>query len=108
MKPSSPELPKVEQRSFKTATQSSREALKQAKRKVDRALRSATSATFVQVLHASGPDHDREAKLALYAWLVGSWDMEVTTHLEDGSAHVGRGEIQLDGCCRDAQYKTCG
>jgi hypothetical protein len=93
MKPSSPELPKVEQRSFKTATQSSREALKQAKRKVDRALRSAASATFEQVLHASGPDRDREAKLALYAWLVGSWDMEVTTHLEDGSAHVGRGEI---------------
>jgi hypothetical protein len=38
MKSSSPELPKVEQRSFKTATQSPREALKQAKRKVDRAL----------------------------------------------------------------------
>src|SRR5262245_23552746 len=55
--------------------------------------RSATSATFAQVLHASGPDQDREAKLALYAWLVGSWDMEVTTRTEDGSAHVGRGEI---------------
>jgi hypothetical protein len=40
MKPSSPELPEVEQRSFKTATQSPREAFKQAKRKVDRALAS--------------------------------------------------------------------
>jgi hypothetical protein len=27
-------------------------------------LRSATSATFVRVLHASGPDQDREGKLA--------------------------------------------
>jgi hypothetical protein len=40
MKPNSPKLPKVEQRSFKTATQSLREALKQAKRKVDRILAS--------------------------------------------------------------------
>jgi hypothetical protein len=38
MKPSSAELPRVEQRSFKTATQSPREALKQAKRKIDGAL----------------------------------------------------------------------
>jgi hypothetical protein len=36
----SPQLPKVEQRSVKTATQSLREALKQAERKVDRALAS--------------------------------------------------------------------
>jgi hypothetical protein len=56
-------------------------------------LRSAPSASFAQVLHASGPDQDREAKLALYAWLVGSWDMEVTTLMEDGTTHQGRGEI---------------
>jgi hypothetical protein len=41
MKSSSPELPKVKQPSFKTATQSSREALKQAKRKIDGAFASA-------------------------------------------------------------------
>jgi hypothetical protein len=35
VKSSSPELPKVKQQLFKTATQSSREALKQAKRKID-------------------------------------------------------------------------
>src|SRR5262245_1833357 len=40
MKPCSRDLPKVEQRSFKTATQSPREAFKQAKRKVDRVLAS--------------------------------------------------------------------
>jgi hypothetical protein len=40
VKPSSSELPKVGQRSFKTATQSPREALKQAKRKIDVALAS--------------------------------------------------------------------
>ena len=39
-------------------------------------LRSTASASFEAVLHASGPDRDREAKLALYAWLVGSWDIE--------------------------------
>jgi hypothetical protein len=40
MKPSGPELPMVQQNFFKTATQSPREALKQAKRKVDQALSS--------------------------------------------------------------------
>jgi hypothetical protein len=56
-------------------------------------LRSTASASFEQVLHASGPDRDREAKLALYAWLVGSWDIEVITFMEDGTTHEGLGEI---------------
>ena len=56
-------------------------------------LGSAASASFGRVLHASGPDQDREAKLALYAWLVGSWDIEVTTFMENGTTHEGRGEI---------------
>jgi hypothetical protein len=51
------------------------------------------STSFAQVLHAEGPDREREAKLALYAWLVGRWDMDVTTLLEDGTTHEGRGEI---------------
>jgi hypothetical protein len=48
---------------------------------------------FAEVLHASGPDPERASKLELYAWLVGRWDMEITTILEDGERHHGRGEI---------------
>jgi hypothetical protein len=40
MKPSRPGLPKFPKSSFKTATQSAREALSQAKRRVDRTLAS--------------------------------------------------------------------
>ena len=49
--------------------------------------------TFAQILHADGPDLDLKAKLALYAWIVGRWDMEVTALTEDGKTHMGRGEI---------------
>ncbi|HEX6726703.1 MAG TPA: hypothetical protein VF078_05075 [Nitrospira sp.] len=49
--------------------------------------------SFAQVLHADGPDPERQKKLGLYSWLVGQWEMEVTTILEDGSTHAGRGEI---------------
>jgi hypothetical protein len=52
-----------------------------------------TSTSFAHVLHSDGPDQDREAKLALYAWIVGRWDMDVTALLEDGTTHQGRGEI---------------
>ena len=51
------------------------------------------NSSFVQVLHAQGPDTEREPKLALYGWLVGRWEMDVTTILEDGTTHQGRGEI---------------
>jgi len=49
--------------------------------------------SFVQVLHAEGPDTARATELALYSWIVGRWDMDVTTILEDGTMHRGRGEI---------------
>jgi hypothetical protein len=49
--------------------------------------------SFKRVLHADGPDQERESKLALYAWLVGQWDMDVTAILEDGATHRGHGEI---------------
>lgn len=49
--------------------------------------------SFAQVLHANGPDTAHAAKLALYSWLVGRWDMDVTTILEDGTTHRGAGEI---------------
>ena len=46
-----------------------------------------------RVLHAGDPDRERAAKLALYAWLVGEWEMEVVTFTEDGATHRGEGEI---------------
>ena len=49
--------------------------------------------SFARVLHANGPDRELEPKLRLYGWLVGSWEMDVTTILGDGTTHHGRGEI---------------
>jgi hypothetical protein len=49
--------------------------------------------SFVQVLHAEGPDMEHKSELALYSWIVGRWEMDVNTILEDGTTHPGRGEI---------------
>lgn len=49
--------------------------------------------SFAQVLHASGPDRAHATELALYAWLVGQWALEVKTILDDGTTHRGSGEI---------------
>ena len=49
--------------------------------------------SFTQVLHAQGPDPALADKLKLYAWLVGTWEMDVTTIAEDGATHQGQGEI---------------
>jgi hypothetical protein len=53
----------------------------------------AAAASFADVLHAPGPDPERAAKLGLYAWLVGRWEMNVVTTPEDGSRHSAQGEI---------------
>jgi hypothetical protein len=49
--------------------------------------------SFADVLHADRPDPQRASKLELYAWLVGRWDLAVTTTPEDGTTHRGNGEI---------------
>src|SRR5688572_33310286 len=49
--------------------------------------------SFASVLHAPGPDPERKSKLALYAFLVGQWELYVTLIAEDGTTHVGNGEI---------------
>jgi hypothetical protein len=58
-------------------------------------------ATFDDALHAAGPAPDRAAQMGLYAWLVGSWEMDAIVHLDDGTTHRGRGEVHaawvLDG-----------
>lgn len=49
--------------------------------------------SFAEVLHADGPDQTHATKLALYAWIVGRWEMDVTTFPEGGTTHQGHGEI---------------
>jgi hypothetical protein len=49
--------------------------------------------SFASVLHAPGPDPVRKSKLALYGFLVGQWELYVTVIAEDGTTHVGNGEI---------------
>jgi hypothetical protein len=49
--------------------------------------------SFSKVLHADGPDVNRADKLALYAWLIGDWEMDVDTFPEDGTVQKGKGEI---------------
>jgi hypothetical protein len=53
------------------------------------------SSSFIDALHSSGPAPDRAEKLGLYSWLIGSWEMDATVHLDDGSQHKGRGEIHF-------------
>src|SRR5262245_20532254 len=48
--------------------------------------------SFAQALHASGPDLSRASKLELYAWIVGRWELDITT-IHDGTTHRGSGEI---------------
>jgi hypothetical protein len=47
----------------------------------------------LQRLHAPGPAADRADKLALYAFLIGSWDAEVAIHPEGAPKRMSRGEI---------------
>ncbi len=47
---------------------------------------------FLTALGATGPAADRAGKMDLYAWLVGSWELDVTGFLEDGSIRRRPGE----------------
>jgi carbon monoxide dehydrogenase subunit G len=40
---------------------------------------------FLDALHAAGPAADRAGKMDLYGWLVGSWELDVSRYLDDGS-----------------------
>jgi hypothetical protein len=51
------------------------------------------SASFFDVLRADRPAADRADKMALYAFLIGSWDTDVVTYEENGASHKGHGEI---------------
>jgi hypothetical protein len=47
---------------------------------------------FLEALKADGAAADRGANMDLYAWLIGSWDLDVSGHLPDGSSRRRPGE----------------
>ena len=51
--------------------------------------------TFINVLHANGPDAERAGKLGLYGQFVGDWETDIITHASDGTRHRGHGEIHF-------------
>ncbi len=50
------------------------------------------ASSLTDALAADGPAADRADKMDLYAWLIGSWDLDVTRFLEDGSTRQRQGE----------------
>lgn len=52
--------------------------------------------TFINVLHADGPDAERAGKLGLYGQFVGDWETDIITHAPDGARHRGQGEIHFE------------
>lgn len=53
---------------------------------------SASANAFLEALTADGPAADREGKMGLYGWLIGSWEIDVTRILENGSEWRSPGE----------------
>jgi hypothetical protein len=51
-----------------------------------------TASRFMDALAAEGPAADRAGRMDLYGWLIGSWDLDVTRFLEDGSKRQRKGE----------------
>jgi hypothetical protein len=47
---------------------------------------------FTEALAADGPAADRTGTMDLYGWLIGSWDLDVTRFLDDGSKRQRQGE----------------
>ena len=47
---------------------------------------------FLDCLHADGPAADRASNMDLYGWLVGSWELDVTRFLPDGTTRRRPGE----------------
>lgn len=47
---------------------------------------------FLDCLQAPGASADRAGNMHLYGWLVGSWDLEVTRFLADGTRRRRSGE----------------
>jgi len=50
------------------------------------------SRPFLEALHAQGAAGDRAGNMDLYGWLVGSWELDVTHVLQDGTTRRRNGE----------------
>jgi hypothetical protein len=50
------------------------------------------SSAFLDCLGAEGPSADRAGNMDLYGWLIGSWSLDVTRFLPDGSTRKRPGE----------------
>jgi len=51
---------------------------------------------FLDALHAADAAPERGQAMDLYAWLIGSWDLEVVEFLADGSQRKRPGEWHFD------------
>jgi hypothetical protein len=52
-----------------------------------------SASTLAEVLHTDGPAADRANKMALYGFLIGSWETDLVTYEPSGAKHTARGEI---------------
>ena len=50
---------------------------------------------FTRTLVSAGPAADRTTKMDLYGWLIGDWVFDATMHLDNGTTHMGQGEIHF-------------
>jgi hypothetical protein len=53
------------------------------------------TSSFTTALNSTGPAPDRAAKLSLYGWLIGQWEMDAVVHADDGTEHKGTGQIHF-------------
>jgi len=53
------------------------------------------TSSFTTALHSTGAAPDRAAKLSLYGWLIGQWEMDAVVHADDGTEHKGTGQIHF-------------
>ncbi|SFO54922.1 hypothetical protein SAMN03159463_02213 [Mesorhizobium sp. NFR06] len=54
-----------------------------------------TMSPFLAALGSEGPSADRAKDMDLYAWLIGSWDMDTVHHREDGTIQRWDGECHF-------------
>lgn len=50
---------------------------------------------FLSALTCESPPADRAKDMALYGWLIGSWEMDTLRHLNDGTIERSTGEIHF-------------
>ena len=54
-----------------------------------------TISPFLTALGSDGPPADRAKDMDLYAWLIGSWEMDTVHHLDDGAIQEWDGECHF-------------